>query len=498
MVNFVKIIAVQGNVVSKNKSGDTQLLSGSIKLPSNTKLIFSPDSVVVIQLTNGRIIKIKAKDLVDHNGELQLDSSLFQEFTGKQLSDLEKLESFATDYQNITETTDSDLIRLDDGRVFQRVGKDYVEVAADTFNSENGGGNRFVQLSRVGEDGVADGISPLSLNRVNLTAQGISVGMPVTNNLLTPHDYYNNPFNIENDLNRPPQAINDIYKGQLNTPLVLNPLDKDYDLDGKKIEIISINGQPNLPNTEIDVPNGKVIIDNNGIITFVPDFGFTGLVEFPYVIKDERGATATAKEIITIDPINTNSLIVVSEEGLVNANPDNNGNTDTTDNSIENGKIIVGESSTYTDLEYQLTKEPSEIITSNGQPVTWVLDPAANTITGSANGNKVVELTLDRKTGEYTVVLHGPVDHADNLKEDILEFKVPYQVTDNQRGSVDGEIVVTVEDDSPIALDDIPLDVNGIEVTLVEDDALTTTTGNVLENDSVGADGHARVVSIEY
>ena len=486
MVNFVKVIAVQGNVVFENKLGDVKALTGLIKLPSDTKLVFSQESIVVIQLKNGRIVKIKGKDLKDYNGELYLNSKLFQDITSDNLSDIEKVESFATDYQNVVEAVDTNIIRLDDGRVFQRVGKDYVEVAADTFNGEDGGGNRFVQLTRIGEDGVADGISPLALNRISETPSPIDVTSPLAQvpNYIKQNE--NNLFKVNNDLNRPPQAIDDIYTTELNTPIILNPLDKDYDLDGKKIELVSINGQPSLPNTEIDVPNGKVIIDNNGTITFVPDFGFTGLVEFPYVIKDERGATSTAKEIITIETINTNSSVVVSEEGLANANPDTNGNTDTTDKSVESGKIIVGDVSSYTDLQYELIGVPSEKITSNGQTVIWELDTANNKVIGTINDGKetVIEIWLDKVTGIYTTTLSSPVDHTNTEEEDTLTLNIPYQVTDGQKGSVDGKIFVTVEDDSPIAKDD--------RNSMVEDAA--PISGNVLDNDAVGADGHGQVI----
>ncbi len=56
----------------------------------------------------------------------------------------------------------------------------------------------------------------------------------------------------------------------------------------------------------IPVPNGTVEIDAGGNMNFVPDAGYTGSSDFPYVISDGTN-TATANVTVTIDPAAINA-----------------------------------------------------------------------------------------------------------------------------------------------------------------------------------------------
>ena len=70
--------------------------------------------------------------------------------------------------------------------------------------------------------------------------------------------------------------------------------------------ISSINGVLVRPGTaqSISVPNGTVKITVAGVITFVPNSNYNGVVSFPYVINDGNGGTATANEVITLTAVN--------------------------------------------------------------------------------------------------------------------------------------------------------------------------------------------------
>ena len=485
MVSFVKVIAVQGEVVQVGQHGNQNLASGISKLSVNTKLLFSENSAIIVQLSNGRIVKISAKDL--QANELVLNSTQFEQLTAPPSSDLNKLLGFTDQYQNLSDTIQEEVIRLEDGRVFQRVGKDYVEVAADTFGGDNGGGNRFVQLSRVGQDVVADGVSPLNLTRVSSLESIQNISGEQKRLITTPLRTSPIFSDIQDDFNLPPEAVDDSYITRLNTPIQLNPLNQDFDADGKIVILESINGYPYIPNTEITVPNGTLKIDSDGKIIFIPEFGFTGKIEFDYVIKDSQGKKDTAKQIITIEPIDTNSQTVVSEEGLLNGIPDSNGTEDQTNLSVNLDKVFVGNVEAYRDLKYQITNIPNENITSNKTSITWILESGSNTVIGQINNTPIIKIEMNENNGEYKVSLLGPIDHSNTDIEDVIKFNLPYQVVDTLGNSTQGVITISIEDDSPIAVDDT--------AQIKEDTA--TVVGNVLSNDKPGADGHAEVTEIK-
>ncbi|MEE5339015.1 VCBS domain-containing protein, partial [Streptococcus pneumoniae] len=137
-------------------------------------------------------------------------------------------------------------------------------------------------------------------------------------------------------------------------------------------------------------------------------------------------------------------------------------------------------------LTYAFTGVPSEALTSNGVAVVWTLDTATNTVTGTAGALTIITVVLDSATGEYTVTLDGAVDHADNTQEDIIDFTIPTQVTDNHGATAASTLKVIIEDDSPVAVNDT--------AAIAEDDV--STTGNVLANDAAGADDNETVSAV--
>jgi hypothetical protein len=65
----------------------------------------------------------------------------------------------------------------------------------------------------------------------------------------------------------------------------------------------------------------------------------------------------------------------------------------------------------------------------------------------------VVTLTLDALTGEYSVVQNAAIQHEPGLNENNLALIVGYRVLDADNDSAIGELVIVVNDDTPIVLD---------------------------------------------
>ena len=108
-------------------------------------------------------------------------------------------------------------------------------------------------------------------------------------------------FNVT--ANTPPAAVNDSYTAQQGGPAIpLSPLVNDADPDGDVLTITSLNGTAITPGTAqtIAVPNGTVTVSDTGAVSFTPNATFEGTFDFPYVVADPGGLTATATISITV------------------------------------------------------------------------------------------------------------------------------------------------------------------------------------------------------
>ncbi|WP_180181482.1 Ig-like domain-containing protein, partial [Acinetobacter sp. YH01021] len=327
-------------------------------------LHLSEESSVVLQLSNGRVVEIHGKDLINNDGNFSLNSLL-----GEPNSDLDKIVNFAKSFQQMNDTEQqNDVVRLDDGRVFKKEGKDYVEIAGESFEGDpeaTQGGHRFVQIARVGETSIADGIKPLMLNRVVDNIPPLGIEYPILSSVIKPFEHglgggswtLLSPFAPRP--NTPPVASDDTYNTAFNTPVALNPLANDSDADGNPLTITAINGVPLTPGSaqQINTPNGVVNIDAQGNITFTPNAGFTGQESFSYSISDGQGGSATATETINVSAAPTAAVNSVSQyEGsdlihTVSLTGDSNSATTVTV-TLSNGTATLGTDTTT--VEYSL------------------------------------------------------------------------------------------------------------------------------------------------
>ena len=106
-------------------------------------------------------------------------------------------------------------------------------------------------------------------------------------------------------VNDVPVAVDDTYSiaEDAATPLTLNPLNGDTDIDGDNLTITAINGTNLTPGVAqtIAVTNGTVNVAADGTITFTPNAGFTGEIKFPYTVSDGKGGSSNADQVITVN-----------------------------------------------------------------------------------------------------------------------------------------------------------------------------------------------------
>ena len=256
-----------------------------------------------------------------------------------------------------------------------------------------------------------------------------------------------------NSVNDGPVAANDSATTNEDHAVTVDVLANDSDIDGGTLQVTQVT----------DGTNGTAVVNLDGTVTYTPNPDFNGTDTITYTISDGQGGFDTATVNITVNAVNDAPVIsavdsaVVSEEGLTSGISDTTGNpTDTTDSTVFNGTYSASDIDSGSLTASFISGSAPTGLTSGGQPITFTLSNNDQTLTGSAGGSDVIQLTIDNNGG-YQVTLLGPVDHpnvagpADD-GENILNFDVGIRVSDGA-ASTDDVISVAIEDDSPVSGD---------------------------------------------
>ncbi|MEG1817486.1 retention module-containing protein [Pseudomonas sp.] len=240
---------------------------------------------------------------------------------------------------------------------------------------------------------------------------------------------------------------------------------------------------PITPQT-IEGVYGKLVLAADGSYTYTlnssdPDFinlhgGGTGVETFTYTLKDADGDTSTANLVLNVtnlnDSVTLNGLnveggeLTVFEKNLVDgSSPDGTALT-------QGGSFTV----TAPDGLQTLTVGGIAVVTNGaaaGFPQSAVT-PEGNTLT-------ITGYNASTGVVSYTYTLVGNEAHTAGNGTSLGEsFSVV--ATDTDGSSATGKIDVNIIDDAPKAVDD--------SNTVTATEAQLTLTGNVLDNDTQGAD----------
>jgi gliding motility-associated-like protein len=320
-----------------------------------------------------------------------------------------------------------------------------------------------------------------------------------------------------NNINDAPVASNDIVSTNEDTPICVNVLNNDIDVDNPIVDITAIFDQPN---------NGDAIIVGNQIC-YTPNPNYFGKDSLQYIICD-RGTPIlcdTAYVIITVNPVNDKPIAVDDATTIVEDNSiclnvlSNDINVDgdiiaitNLSNTPNNGNATInGSQVCYTPNPNFNGKDTIEyVICDNGTPslcdtgkiiitVTPVNDkPQAvddvvstnedvpvckNVLSNDINvdGDVITITGISNNASNGTAVINGNqicyTPNPDFNGKDTIE----YVICDNATPSLcdTGRLIITVNpiNDKPIAVDDA--------TTIVEDNSICL---NVLSND-INVDG---------
>ncbi len=95
-------------------------------------------------------------------------------------------------------------------------------------------------------------------------------------------------------VNNPPTAIDDSATTPEETPVRIEVLGNDSDIDGDTLTVTQV-GSPE---------NGIATLNSDGSISYTPNPNFNGTDSFTYTITDGNGGTSTAEVIVTVTPEN--------------------------------------------------------------------------------------------------------------------------------------------------------------------------------------------------
>jgi uncharacterized protein YegL len=135
------------------------------------------------------------------------------------------------------------------------------------------------------------------------------------------------------------------------------------------------------------------------------------------------------------------------------------------------------------------TLEALPELSTGGIPLSYQLSADGLSLTGEAGGVAIFTLQLnDLASGAYSFTLHWPLDHLGAADANIgLAFS--YNLTDGNGSSVAGSLLIGIVDDLPLARDDAA-------VLLSDQGDAQNLSGNLLANDSPGADGAERISQV--
>ncbi|MCR9965702.1 retention module-containing protein [Vibrio antiquarius] len=192
-------------------------------------------------------------------------------------------------------------------------------------------------------------------------------------------------------------------------------------------------------------------------------------IDFPIIATDFDGDTATATIPVTITddaPVIDNVVpLAVDEDDLSGIG------SDQSDAVYVEGAFTTTQGSDRV-VSYQLdsTADPVSGLTSQGEPVTLVETANADgsfTYVATADGNPVFTMNVNAD-GTYNFRLEGPVDHALNSDELVLNF--PIIATDFDGDTTTTTIPVTITDDVPSIDNVVPLTVDEDDLATIGSD----------------------------
>ncbi|MBV7500352.1 retention module-containing protein, partial [Achromobacter sp. ACM05] len=277
--------------------------------------------------------------------------------------------------------------------------------------------------------------------------------------------------------NPAPTAADDAGKTDEDSSLTVTAqngvLSNDSDADGDALHVSAVNGQAAGVGTAIAGSNGgSFTLNADGSYSFNPgpDFqalndGETKETSITYTVTDKDGASSTATLTVTVTGQTDGPPVVTPV--------DSDGDVTSAHNSVVEGSgaTVTGSVGVSAEAGIATVTVAGRDVTgaSVANPVVITTDKGVLTVTGYNAATGVISYSY-KETG-------GADDHS--AGDDSVRDSFTVSVTDLAGKTTSNDLVVQIVDTAPVAKND---------AASVAEDTATPITGNVLTNDTLGAD----------
>ncbi len=204
---------------------------------------------------------------------------------------------------------------------------------------------------------------------------------------------------------------------------------------------------------------GKVTLDQKLALLHSPDSGVdqaTGLaaadlVKLVATISDKDGdSTSTSLDLgnaISFKddaPTAGNIDVKLDDDTLANGNPGGVGD----DVNAQNTSGTVAHS-------FGADGAGSITWVTSGAPSGFTYETSGSNLLVKQGATTVLTVTLNSTSGAYQVVQNAPIRHPDGQDENNVQFQLTYRVTDKDGDSANGTLSLSVDDDTPVARNDV-------------------------------------------
>ncbi|MGX5725068.1 retention module-containing protein [Metapseudomonas otitidis] len=204
---------------------------------------------------------------------------------------------------------------------------------------------------------------------------------------------------------------------------------------------------------------GKVTLDQKLALLHSPDSGVdqaTGLstadlVKLVATITDKDGDSSSASlnlgNAISFKddaPTAGNIDVKLDDDALANGNPGGVGDD-------------VDAQNTSGTLAHSFGADGAGSITwvTSGAPSGFTYETSGSNLLVKQGATTVLTVTLNSSSGAYQVVQNAPIRHPDGQDENNVQFQLTYKVTDKDGDSANGTLSLSVDDDTPVARNDV-------------------------------------------
>ncbi len=238
--------------------------------------------------------------------------------------------------------------------------------------------------------------------------------------------------------NPPPVATNDIASANEDTAVIIPVLSNDTDPDGDPLTV-----------TSATAPNGSVVINANGTITYTPNANFNGIDTITYTISDANGGTSTATVRVTVAAVNDAPTLDTPIPAQ---------------NNVDSAAVSVPVAGNFSDLDADTLS-----FAATGLPAGLSINPATGVISG----------TIDRAASQVNAGLYTVTITASDGKGGTVTTTFGWTVT-NPPPVATNDNATTPEDTAviiPVLANDSDPDGDPLTVT-----SATAPNGNVVIN----------------